>query len=89
MSEKLSLEELMSSGLVEQMAASWLMHTRGLRLMRRMPSATRARFSLDRVMRSATVPRAARSVSWRHSSGWPKRLPSRVMSFKATPTPAK
>ena len=89
MSEKLRLEaeSCLPAAPDEPMSAA--IQGRGAVFMRRMPSATSARFSPCMGMRSATVPSVAKSVNVRHRCGWPKRPPSTCTSLSATPTPAR
>ena len=89
MSEKLRLDAESGLPAAPDVPMRAAMQGRGEVFMRRMPSATSARFSPRMGMRSATVPSVARSVNVRHRCGWPKRPPSTCTSLSATPTPAR
>ena len=89
MMEKLRLVAVTCLPEAPEVSSSAAMHGRGAWLMRRKPSATRARFSSRMGMRSAMVPSVAKSVYWRHRCGLPKRPPSACTILSATPTPAR
>ncbi len=86
---KLRLEEETGLSSKPDSFRSAATQARGSSLSMRTPRFTSARFWLRMGMRSATVPRVARSTRSSHMLGRPKRLPTACTTFRATPAPAK